>query len=151
MKKAIRLIKDKKFLNALDILEDSIKKEPYNIEALTNAAFCYAQTDQFLKAIDKYKLITQYSPDNMSAWQQYAYLLFKMGKIADSISVLMNALKCNSKDSWINHQLAFLNYQNSDYAGSLCFIEKTVSICAVENESQYLDLLKLKALNYEKS
>ena len=150
MKQAIDLIQKQEYLEALNILNKLIKKDPYNSQALCEAGFCHLQMGDLTQAQDKLQLASQYNPDDAWLWQQYGYVLFQLGKLTNAISAFRKAVKFKPYDIMMNYQIAFLYFQNKDYAKSLKFADKAIEYSNASGNVRYINnLLGLKAMIYE--
>lgn len=84
---------------AIDVLEDSIRKNPKNEVALYELAFCYDFIGDFDKAIQCYQTFIDESPYSFTAW-------YNLGNIYSKVEDWTNALKAYEYSNAINEDFS---------------------------------------------
>ncbi|MEM3172551.1 MAG: tetratricopeptide repeat protein, partial [Candidatus Nitrosotenuis sp.] len=72
---------------AISYFDDSLIKEPDNIEALTNKATAYAKLGDLDVAIEYYNMVLEANPDFVPALNNKANVLAQLGRFDEAISI----------------------------------------------------------------
>ena len=84
------------FESALTIVDDVLKNEPNNIEALYMAAVCHRYTKKYQLAQETLNTLKSVSPEFGRAYQEQGYLYRALGQTEHSLEAFMQACRMNS-------------------------------------------------------
>lgn len=95
VKKALKLIKERDYNKALELLKKSLKNNPYNRTLIYNLTLGYTNLGKFNNAIKYLKDIIEIEPNNAESWFYLGRTQKKAGQFEEAIKSIDESLKLN--------------------------------------------------------
>lgn len=101
-------------LNEINKLEEVVKNNPTNHEALLNLAHMQNDNGFYDKAVEKYEQYLKLHPENADVIVDLGVCYFELKKYNKSISVIESALKINPTHQIAHFNLGIVNLSNGN-------------------------------------
>lgn len=115
-------------VNEINKLENIVKSNPSNHEALLSLGHLLNDNGYFEKAVVKYELYLKDHPDNVDVIVDMGVCYFELKKYDKSINVIKSALEINPKHQIANFNLGIVNFANNNIAEAKLWWEKAKNI-----------------------
>jgi len=149
---ASNLIDQGKFEEAKDVLEDILKEDPRNVDALYNLGMCFTDLGEPEKAIKTLKQCIKYKPDYSNAYVALGYAYTRMGDFENGKKYFFDALKIDPKNSFALRNLGALFGKIGEIEKSLYYLEKAYEINSEDPKTVYgLGYAYQQIKDYEKA
>ncbi len=128
--KAERLIKQKRYIEAVKLLEKDLDRKPQNFDAwwLKGTALCHLQ--YYNDALDCYQIALKINPSVASLWQNSGLLLAAMDQPQQAIDMYNRALEIDPDDVQLWISKASLWAEMGKYPKALATIDRAVEVDA---------------------
>jgi tetratricopeptide (TPR) repeat protein len=124
----IELLKSGKLVQAKEILEEIIKNDPTNIDALYNLGMCFTELDQPDKAILLLKRCVELKPDFDNAFVALGFAYERTNDSENAKKYFLEAVKIDPNNSYALRNLGGLFGKLSDLEKSIYYLEKSYRI-----------------------
>lgn len=115
-------------INEINKLENIVKSNPSNHEALLNLGHLLNDNGYFDRALVKYELYLKDHPDNVDVIVDMGVCYFELKKYDKSINVIKSALEIDPKHQIANFNLGIVNFANNNIAEAKLWWEKARDI-----------------------
>ncbi len=122
---------------AVELLEDILKKDPENSQAMSAVADAYSKTGQTEKAIAQYKELVE-KQDSMLALQSYARHMMQLGRQDEIISYLDKIQKAGKLTEKSDEVVGEIYANLKDYAKARTYLTRSVENNANSSRSYTL-------------
>jgi len=124
----IELLKSGKLDQAKSILEEIIKNDPTNIDALYNLGMCFTELGQPEKAIPLLKRCVELKPDFDNAFVALGFAYERTDDSENAKKYFLEAIKIDPNNSYALRNLGGLFGKSSDLEKSIYYLEKSYRI-----------------------
>lgn len=124
----IELLKSGKLVQAKSILEEIIKNEPANIDALYNLGMCFTELGQAGKAIPLLKRCAELKSDFDNAFVALGFAYEKTNDTENAKKYFLEAIKIEPNNSYALRNLGGLFGKSSDLEKAIYYLEKSYRI-----------------------
>jgi tetratricopeptide (TPR) repeat protein len=124
----IELLKSGKLVRAKSILEEIIKNDSTNIDALYNLGMCFTELGQPEKAIPVLKRCVELKPDFDNAFVALGFAYERTNDSENSKKYFLEAIMINPNNSYALRNLGGLFGKSSDLEKAIYYLEKSYRI-----------------------
>ncbi len=142
---ALNLFKQKKYTEAIPLLEEWCNKYPKDPRGAYLLAQCYRSTKQNQKAIDRLNIILEHHPDADNCRFLMGTLLLPTSP-AEATIHLQRAVKVDPENAQYNYYLGSALMAQKKYSESETYLQKAVTVTPGNTRAQ-LDLGRVLLLN----
>jgi len=128
MDDVFELLKLGKFAQAKPILEEILKNDPTNIDALYNLGMCFTELGQPEKAIPLLKRCVELKPDFDNAFVALGFAYERTNDIENAKKYFLEAIKIDPNNSYALRNLGGLFGKSSDLEKAIYYLEKSYRI-----------------------
>ena len=128
MDKIVQLLKSGKLTQAKPILEEIIKNDPTNIDALYNLGMCFSELKEPGKAIPLLKRCVELAPLFANAFVALGYAYERTHDSENAKRYFLEAIKLDSNNSYALRNLGGLLGKLSDFEKAIYYLEKSYRI-----------------------
>lgn len=101
LERARRLYQEKQYAEAASAIEEYLRREPSNLEALLLAGDIYIQLERPTQALEYYRRAYQKDRHDTRAVRAYARILSDVGDHKQSLEILRSAVRTNPNDVYL--------------------------------------------------
>ena len=124
----IELLKSGKLVQAKSILEEIIKNDPTNIDALYNLGMCFTELGHPEKAIPLLKRCVELKPDFDNAFVALGFAYERTNNSENAKKYFLEAIKIDPNNSYALRNLGGLFGKSSDLEKAIYYLEKSYRI-----------------------
>ena len=124
----IELLRSGKLAQAKPILEEIIKNDPTNIDALYNLGMCYTESGQPGKAVPLLKRCVELKPDFDNAFVALGFAFERTDDSENAKKYFLEAIKIDPNNSYALRNLGGLFGKSSDLEKAIYYLEKSYRI-----------------------
>jgi tetratricopeptide (TPR) repeat protein len=133
----IELLESGKLVQAKEILEEIIKSDPLNSEALYNLGMCFTELGQPGKAIPLLKRCVELKPDFANAFVALGFAYEKTNDTKSAEQHFLAAVKIDPNNSYASRNLGGLYGKLSDLEKSIYYLERSYRINSLDPMTIY--------------
>lgn len=122
------LLKSGKLAQAKPILEEILKNDPTNIDALYNLGMCFTELGQPEKAIPLLERCVELKPDFDNAFVALGFAYERTNDIENAKKYFLEAIKIDPNNSYALRNLGGLFGKSSDLEKAIYYLEKSYRI-----------------------
>jgi tetratricopeptide (TPR) repeat protein len=131
-----RLMQEKKYDQAIEILELIIKDNPQIVDGILQLGNAYNENNMPKKALDCFYRVLEQKPDYQAAMINVVNSLIRLGDLDKGIEEIQRFFKTFPRDHALYNELATIYFLKQDYDKSLAALNKSLEIEQI-NPSAY--------------
>jgi len=124
LKNALRLLQEKQFQRARNILEELNKESPEDVDILYNLGMCYTELNESERAIKTLQRLLQLAPDHSNAYVALGFACLKKNQIDKAKEAFLKALDLDPNNSFAMRNLGGLWGKSGDNIKALYFLRR---------------------------
>lgn len=128
LEQALKLLEDKQFLKAKDILEDLLQHNPEDVDTLYNLGMCYTELGNPEKAIVLLRQCIQYAPNHSNAYVALGVAYGKKNEFSEAKEHLLKAIAINPDNSYALRNLGGILGKLGDNIRALYYLKKAFEV-----------------------
>jgi tetratricopeptide (TPR) repeat protein len=134
---AMKLISERRFGNAIPVLEELLSKDQNNTDLLYNLGMCYTEIGKPDAAIQRLSRIIEAHNDNSDVHVALGYAYLRLGNQSKGKESFLNALEIDGNNPYALRNLGGLYGKEGDYEKGLRCLNKTLEINAHDINAAY--------------
>ncbi len=115
-------------LNEIKTLEESVKNNPEDYDAVLNLAHIYNDSGFHDKAVENYKKYLSQFPNSPDVIVDMGVSYFELNKFDEAISIMESALEINPGHQIAHFNLGIVNFSKGNLAQAKDWWQKTIDI-----------------------
>lgn len=126
---SVGLLRKKAYQQLLDETEPALSLQKVQVQLLFNRATAFEEIKQYKQAADQIKRLFSIEPENTEALNFLGYLYAEQGiHLDEAKKLVLRALKKEPENGYYLDSLAWVHYQQADYAKALTVQQKAVGL-----------------------
>ena len=131
-------LENEKYIEAIEILEQMIEKDPFHINGWLNLAGAYIYTKRENDALNALDYVLAIKPDESFAYYLTGLCFFNTDNHEKALEALKKSLELDPKSSSANKLIADIHWQSENPAGAKSYLEKYLEVIPSDAEAFFM-------------